>query len=81
MKTKTPNTKVPYRKDSSPKWYRILAEFASSPADSIELIPDPGEYKQLKTAQSVACTAIRRYGFRMSTVRDGDHLYLVKDKQ
>lgn len=79
MRTKQTNTRLPKRTRSEPKWRQLLAEFDRSGENQLELIPDHGEYKSLKVAQSVACTAIRRYGFNMSTIRDGNKLYLVKD--
>lgn len=79
MRTKQVDTRLPKRVKNEPKWHKILTDFARSEANQLELVPDPGEYKSLKVAQSVVCTAIRRYGFNMSTVRDGGKLYLVKD--
>lgn len=80
MKVERTNKSLPHRVDSSPKWYKILAEFANSRETTMELIPAPGEYKSLKVAQSVACTAIHRYGFNMSTVKEANKLYIIKDK-
>lgn len=79
MRTKQVDTRLPKRVKNEPKWRQILTDFARSEANQLELVPDHGEYKSLKVAQSVVCTAIRRYGFNMSTVRDGGKLYLVKD--
>lgn len=79
MRTKQVETRLPRRVKNEPKWRQILTDFARSGANQLELVPDCGEYKSLKVAQSVACTAIRRYGFNMSTIRDGGKLYLVKD--
>lgn len=79
MRTKQVDTCLPKRVKTEPKWCQILTEFARSEANQLELVPDHGEYKSLKVAQSVVCTAIRRYGFNMSTVRDSGKLYLVKD--
>lgn len=79
MRTRKVDAHLPRRVKSEPKWCQILTDFARSEANQLELVPDHGEYKSLKVAQSVVCTAIRRYGFNMSTVRDGGKLYLVKD--
>lgn len=79
MRTKQVDTRLPKRVKNEPKWRQILTDFARSGANQLELVPEHGEYKSLKVAQSVVCTAIRRYGFNMSTIRDGGKLYLVKD--
>lgn len=79
MRTRHIDTRLPKRPKNEPKWRQILTDFSHSDSNQLELIPEHGEYKSLKVAQSVACTAIRRYGFNMSTIRDGGKLYLVKD--
>lgn len=80
MRTRQTNARLPKRVKNIPKWRDLLSSFARSEAIQLELIPEHGEYKSLKVAQSVACTAIRRYGFHhMSTLREGGKLYLVKD--
>ena len=78
MRVKKTNANLPKRTGNLTKWHQLLAEFARSDAEKVELIPDQGEYKNIKIAQSVACTAIRRYGFNMRTVRTDGRLYLVK---
>ena len=78
MKARQTNARLPKRVNNITKWYQLLSEFSRSDANQIELVPDHGEYKSIKVAQSVACTAIRRYGFNMRTVRVNDKLYLVK---
>lgn len=78
MKAKQTNARLPKRVNSTAKWYRLLSEFDRSGVEKIELVPDHGEYRNIRVAQSVACTAIRRYGFNMHTVRVNDKLYLVK---
>lgn len=79
MRTRQVNVDVPKRPRTEPKWRQLLSDFDRSDENQLELVPDPGEYKSLQVAQSVACTAIRRYGFNMSTIREGGKLYLVKD--
>lgn len=78
MRTRKTSARLPKRANNITKWYQLLSEFARSDANKVELVPDNGEYKNIKVAQSVACTAIRRYGFNMHTVRVNDKLYLVK---
>lgn len=80
MKTTQPSKRIPKRTQQPPKWYKLLCDFNRSTDTEIELVPEPGEYKSLKIAQSVVCTAVKRYGFKMRTVRDGEHLYLIKSK-
>ena len=79
MRTKQACIDVSKRRRTEPKWRQLLSDFDRSKEKQLELIPDPDEYKSLKVAQSVACTAIRRYGFNMSTIRENGRLYLVKD--
>lgn len=78
MKVKTHDKPIIKRPDTSPKWYKLLSDFNDSPATSVELVPGKGEYKNIKAAQSTACTAIRRHGFNMRTVCEDGRLYLVK---
>lgn len=78
MRVKKTTARLPKRAKNSPKWHQLLSDFERSDKDTVELVPDPGEYKNLRSAQSTTCTAIRRYGFNMKTVQDGGKLYLVK---
>lgn len=59
-------------------WLRILMEFLNGDEDCVEVIPDKGEYKNLRSLQGSITGAIRRYNLAISTSKIGGHLYLIK---
>lgn len=79
MRTKKSQVRVPRRIGAPPKWLPLLDSFVNGSDDVLELVPDPGEYKNFHTMQSTACTAIHKYGFAISTYTKDGKLYLVKD--
>ena len=79
MRTKKSQVRVPRRIGAPLKWFPVLDSFVNGSDDVIELVPDPGEYKSLRTMQSTACVAIHRYRFAVSTYSKDGKLYLVKD--
>lgn len=59
-------------------WLRTLMEFLNSDEDCVELIPDKGEYKSLRSMQGAVTHAINRYKLAISTSKVDGRLYLIR---
>lgn len=69
----------PRKKAGNGYWFKILNDFVESPAECIELIPDQKEYKSTRSLQTTVAGAITRYKFNLSTAKQGDRVYVIKN--
>lgn len=69
---------IPKRKAPNGYWFKVLNQFVESSAECIELIPDSGEYKSIRSLQTTVAGAITRYKFNLSTQMDKGKLYVIK---
>ena len=70
--------KIPNRRQPSGFWFKTLTKFLEGEEDCIALTPDPMEYKDLRSLQCSAASAITRYKMSISTYRKDGKLYLIK---
>lgn len=71
-------TVVPKRRKPYGFWLRVLMEFLEGEADCVELIPEEGEYKSLRSLQCSVSSAIHKYKLAIATINKEGKLYLVK---
>lgn len=57
----------------------IVERFVCSENRIIEIVPDPGEYICLSSAQASLGKACKRSGYRIYTKQGKGHLYLIKE--
>lgn len=69
---------VPNQKKPNGYWFKVLTKFLESDDDCIELIPNAGEYKGIRSLQTSVAGAITRYKFNLSTQMGKDRLYVIK---
>lgn len=59
-------------------WFKTLNDFADSDKECIEIIPAPGEYRDIRSLQTTLAGVISRYKFNMSTKYAEDRVYVIK---
>lgn len=69
---------VPNQKKPNGYWFKVLTKFLESDDDCIELIPNEGEYKDIRSLQTSVAGAITRYKFALSTRRAEDRLFVIR---
>lgn len=57
----------------------VIERFVCSEDRVIEIVPDPGEYVNLSSAQGSLNSACKRSGYRIYTKQIKGHLYLIKE--
>lgn len=60
------------------KLQTILQEFVNTDAPIVEIQLEPGEYVNVRSAQTCLSQAIKRMGLGVRTCTNEGHLYLVK---
>lgn len=69
---------VPKHKKPCGYWFKTLNKFVESNEECIQLIPNPDEYKDVRALQTCVASAIKRYGFNLSTQKGDGCLYVIK---
>ena len=69
---------VPKQKKPCGYWFKVLNKFAESGEECIQLTPSPDEYKDVRALQTCVASAIKRYGFNLSTQKGDGCLYVIK---
>ena len=69
---------VPKRRKPYGYWYKVLSDFVKSNQECIQLVPNPGEYKDIRAFQACVASAIARYKFNLSTKKGDGCLYVIK---